>query len=733
MKFLRPLLAMFLLVGAGVLPRSASAEDSLSVIVGSQAPRLERLAAEEIAAVVSRLYKKHVEIKTDDGAISGDSILLGSPQTNRHVKLVMADNWPNLSDQGHLLQSQQHGGKQLLVIGGRTPVATLWGVYEFAQTCGVRFLLSGDVDPVEPRAFSLSNFDMLREPRLKMRTWRTINDFAIGPESYGLEEHRRILKQLAKLKFNRVLLSVYPWQPFVDYSFKGVRKSTAISWYGYRYPVDANTPGRVVFGNATEHANPDLADKKTYDERIAAGKSLINGIIDCAHDLGMTVGLSMSPVEFPKEFEQILPGARTPITLENLVIGPGSGQSPRDDTLLELARTQIRAYRDAYPRLDALYLSLPEFPDWIEHSDESWANLIEGTDLSRDDLSGLIARARNRPTLASGDRGESALRGNITMLDFLRRLTADKELFARPDGSALEIQLLQIDPALYGVIDRLLPQRIPLLHLVDYTARRVVKSSLWPSGAEIRNHPQHMILTLADDNVGVLPQLPLQEIHELVEKMVHDQYAGFSTRYWLAMDTDPIVFYLSLASWREGITPKQACQELIEPICGPGVFERFWLTFESIEAAGNLIDDEQIGFAFPVPGMVSKHNQPGETPAWWTKAKDLYARASEEGYRSNDRAHLNGRRLIMHFTKRAEFAASYFSAIESMKRGATAKAAGRSDEYLTQLEAAVDQMHAAIDSQAASVLDSADKGVVAVTAELGYRPLVAELESADAQ
>ena len=27
---------------------------------------------------------------------------------------------------------------------------------------------------------------------------------------------------------NRVMLAMYPWQPFVDYEFKGVRKKTAI-------------------------------------------------------------------------------------------------------------------------------------------------------------------------------------------------------------------------------------------------------------------------------------------------------------------------------------------------------------------------------------------------------------------------------------------------------------------------------------------------------------------------
>ena len=57
--------------------------------------------------------------------------------------------------------------------------------------------------------------------------WRTINDFAIGPEAWGLAEHRAFIRQLAKMKFNRILISVYAWQPFVDYKFRGVQRQTA--------------------------------------------------------------------------------------------------------------------------------------------------------------------------------------------------------------------------------------------------------------------------------------------------------------------------------------------------------------------------------------------------------------------------------------------------------------------------------------------------------------------------
>ena len=78
-------------------------------------------------------------------------------------------------------------------------------------------------------------------------TWRTIDSSPIGLESWGLADQKRLLHQLAKLKFNRVVLSVHPWQPFVHYEFKGVKKQTALLFQGKRFPVDGDTPGRDAF------------------------------------------------------------------------------------------------------------------------------------------------------------------------------------------------------------------------------------------------------------------------------------------------------------------------------------------------------------------------------------------------------------------------------------------------------------------------------------------------------
>src|SRR3954471_8956669 len=109
-------------------------------------------------------------------------------------------------------------------------------------------------------------------------------------------------------KFNRVLLSFKPWQPFVHFEYKGHKKSTAVLRYGKRFPVDGDTAGRGAFGGAKEFENPDFVGKTTYEEKTKAGITLARGIIDSAHDLGMSAALAFSPFQFPAEFAGAFPG-----------------------------------------------------------------------------------------------------------------------------------------------------------------------------------------------------------------------------------------------------------------------------------------------------------------------------------------------------------------------------------------------------------------------------------------
>lgn len=717
------------LLACHLIPSDAQAGPRVDVVVSSTAPELERFAADELAAQFKQLFEADVKVGAEIPAAAEHLIIIGSPTTNPALK-PLTTSWPKLSDQGHLVRSVKLSDRPALVVGGGSPVATLWAAYELGHHFGIRYALFGDMLPANPPELKLDDIDILLEPNLRVRTWRTVNDFPIGPESWGLAEHERVIRQLAKLKFNRLMLSFYPWQPYVDFEFNGVKKQTGVSWFGYRYPVDGDTSGRAAFKGAKVFENPDLAGKNTYADRVAAATQQARGIISTARKLGMGTAIAISPLEFPREFAAALPGSKPLHGLENLTIGPGAQHKTNDAALMGLVKAQIRAYLTTYPEIDSIYLTLPEFPEWSEQADEAWKAIDARTGISKaTTLEKLTATARERKLISSGDRGVQALRGNVTALDFFQRLLPDADLWKLPDGRAAKVVLVDIDSALYPVLDNVVPPGSATLNFVDYTARRVAEHPEILKSLPAREVPSSLILTLADDNVGVLPQMCFSSLHSLLQTIRDDGWEGFSTRYWIIGDLDLSANYLSRASFDAKLTPQDALNDLVTVSLGDDTYARTLKAFELIEQATTLIDQNDMGFTFPVPNVVMKHYTDTPVPEWWAKVRDNYYGAMNEMYRVNTRAREGNRVFSLYLARRFEFGAEYINCIEATRKAGIAKAKGDEETKLAELEKAVESLHTALNALSAVARSNSDRGIIAVLNEYGYRPLKRELET----
>lgn len=705
------------------------AEIGVAISVGPEAPAIEKKAARELQRYLRSLFDAKATFVTTPGSDVEGIILVGSPATNPAVKAAGA--WPSVSDQGIVIRNVQGQASPTLIVGGGSPVATLWAAYELVHQYGVRYFLHGDLMPLKPGTLRLSGFDTVMEPNLRTRTWRTLNVFAIGPESWDLAEHKRVLQQLAKQKYNRLMLALHPWQPFIDYSYKGVKKSTAELWFGYRYPMGGDVASKQVFGGAKEFIHPEFKGADTYQKRVAVGTNLARQIIATAKELGMSTIIAISPTEFPREFAAVLPGAKSFDSLNDMLIGPGSQQTPEDPNFRGLVAAKIRAYIETYPEIDALDFTLPEMPQWTEHFEAAWKRLDEKHGVSKTvQLKKLLAQARNRDLIASGDRGVSQLQGNIVTLDFLTQLLEDKALLQRPDGSRVQPVLNDIDPALFPLLDKIVSADTGFLHFIDYTARRIVANrQLIPSVPPSAAKRSSLILTLADDNVGILPQITLQSIHVLLQSIREAGWDGFSTRYWLTGELDPAIHYLARASFDASVTPSSAYDDLYTPICGEGTHQRVAICFEKIEKATEIIDKNAIGFAFPVPGMLMKHYRRGEVPNWLQEVKPLYNDAMIEAFRAIVHSEVGGRPAVRFQARRLASAVNYLAAVEAVCLAGAAKKAGDRDQLLEQLDTAAEAMYEAIDQVGELTHDSCGIGLIAVMNAYGYQAVVKELEA----
>jgi hypothetical protein len=676
-----------LLVLCWLAPAALAERPAIVAVVGADAPKLEKFAAQELAAQFKLLFNAGVEVANTLGDKGSNVILIGSPATNPAIKELVGATWPKLSDQGHLLKSVDAGSRKALVVGGGSPIATLWAVYELGHRFGLRSLLSGDVPPAKTPALKLDGFDVVLEPALQQRSWLVLGPGVIGGETWTLAEQQRLLGQLAKLKFNRVLLRFQAWQPFVDFECAGVQKTSAVLANGQRFSIDGDSGGRAAFRGANELTNTDLAGKSTYQERTAAGIAWARGILKSARDLGMTTAIGVPVFEFPKEFAKVLAGSKPLPGHEGLAIMPeefdGNG-------LKQLALAQIRAYLSTYPEVHDVLLPLPE----------------------------------------ASEKGD--FKRQSTALKTLEELLQEPKLFDTASGRINPI-VTRLHPAIFSSDEAgtlTLPTGVGL-NLGRPSVSQLAQHLDWLDRVPRQSAKVSVALPLANDSVGLLSHMPVVALHAVVGRLVKLGGLGYVVQCGVVGDNEPAAYYLSRASFNPQFTVKQAYEDLITTICDDGVAERMTRAFELMQQASDRLAADAPGLARPGPKMLLDQYADSPALACSKDVSKLYATAMDDMYRAWTRCKTAGRPFILYHAKRLEFSMAYLACVDQLRVAGQARSKKDGEKQVAALEKAIEGLYDGVNALGEMAVDPSDRAVIAVVNEHGLRALRKELEQAE--
>ncbi|MCZ6676837.1 MAG: hypothetical protein O7E52_06270 [Candidatus Poribacteria bacterium] len=715
--------------------RNEILHNGVAVVVDENGPELERFAAGQLCDYLDKLFGIRIHPTSNVPAAADALFLIGGLNTNPAVHRAAEHHpFPTVSEQGVVLRRLRFQDCPALIVGGGSPRATLWAVYELVERWGVRYLLHGDVLPVERSAFQLPDVDVVMEPTLPVRQWRVINDFACGPESWGMADYRPVIDQLAKLKFNRIFLSIWPWQPFLHYEVKGVQRESATLWFDFHYPITDDMVGRHLFGEAEEFWNPDLPRNASYAELMAAGERLVHNLMDYAHRRGMECVIVATLTEFPPEFAPLLTDAQKVHQLAELTIVPSAETDIDDPALTELAAAVLRATVNTYPEADYVALGMPEFRQWSGLYERAWQALDGKYNISAQrSLDDVLGTAAQRTGYAGGaERALQEVKGDIVALYFYDRLlngSGAKQASPLQNTRRSDMKFIynSVAEELFPVLGCLLPRGWETLNFVDYTASRIVKRREVLKSVPSRDIPCSLIYTLHDDNVGVLPQLTTGSLHELTQDLRGYGWAGFSTRYWLTSDHDPCIAYLAQAAWNAGATPDAVYRDQIRAVCGDACVEDILTVFREVEATTVALETHGLGLTFPVPGMLMKQWTPQPMSAELIENRQGYQRALDAARRAQGEAQPSGRSYVGYWVGRLEFGIGYLEMIAAVRLAAIAEADGKRIEALKHAEAALTTACAALEAYARVARDQSDRGAIAVMNEYIYRPLKAKV------
>ena len=685
-----------------------AAADTVSIVLNPDAHRLETFAATELQGYVETLFQAET------------TITASVDESVPHFRIATTPNAPDAQS----ITLRREG--DTFVIAGGSPVATLWAVYELAERWGVRYLYDRDVLPAPKPWAGLPDLDVTMTPNMRIRCWRLVNDLASGPISWSLAENQRFLRQMAKMKYNRIHVSLWPMQPFVHYAFQGMEKPPGVLNFGAKFPIDDDTVGREKFGDVDFFMNPELQGSTSPEDLNQRGIGLVRGILKEARALGMETGLSIQPFEWPKQFMAVMPESEPVNQLGMLTAGPGHTQSMDAPLLRDMIATIIRAYIETYPDVDYLHLNTPEHRSWISQAESAVEKFqARFPDMELGSYDELCARARARTSFpGGGERVEKMLKGDVASLWFLDSLIRERDLLKRPNGDEqIKIVYTGIVAELFPLIEALIPPGGEILSFIDYTASRQLKQRDLLRQTPKDSVPATLTFTLADDNVGVLPQLATGSLHQLMGDLRQSGWAGFYTRYWTASDLNPTIHYLARASWDPSVTPQSAYRDQFSTICGDGATDPALEALAILEEITLGLDQHGLGFGFPVPSMMTKHFSAGGLSAELKADHGQYRLALEKMEVAHERATLAGKDYTGYYVGRLRFAVHYLDAAEAFGATSVALKAEDTAEAQKQIGLAYDAIREALQAYVDGAGDHGDLGAVALMNEYCYRPI----------
>ena len=722
--------------------------DKTRIWTAPDADDLQRFAALELQRYLQRLFNVSAEIVTTAPADPGRCFVLGLVSAS-HVQRTCG-SLPALSPQGHLLR-RVAPDTMILAGGGSTAVA--WAVYELVERYGVRYLLHGDVFPESPGAFHLPDVDVVLEPILPLRSWRQFNDLPTGPAMWSLAQQQAFIRQIFKLKFNGIYLSLWPQHPFVDYEVRGIRRRSATFLFGQKIPIEADNIGREHLPEGPFLDNPEMLAARTFPEMLEAGRRLLNGILEAARNFGMHTAVAFQPLEFPAEFRPLLKQPTEGIQLGDLTCAErGDLMNPGH---IELIRTALEAYLEQWGQVDACYLGLPEHPHADRYFRRCWQELDHKYRLEKDfPLEGLLARGQRNRLIPGGlERAEREFNSAVAMLHFFDRFFAGNDLLAQAAAQHVGINLGlggNAEPLL-PLLDRVLWEGGGISTSLGYTASRAVRSMHYMEGLDASKVPAVLIVTLQDDNIGSVPQVATENIHVLFQALQRLGWRGIFTRHWPIGDLDPTAAYVARASWDAGVTPRAAYEDHFTHVYGAASTESLCQVMRILEDATIVLDLDFLSLFFPILGIMCRSVEAEESmPVGLFHVRAMYEECRRILLRLRDEpGPAAGKAELAYWISRLDFAIQALAEKELLCEGGmqvhAARAAREASDakeaaqHLAQAQdlyrRAIEAGEAALHAAASQVRDDSDRATLAAYYHFFVREVkekVAELLGGDA-
>ena len=616
-----------------------------TIVIGRLATPLEVFAGEELSRYLERLGGAPVSIVNSDEWSESEGmnpIIVGLPETNPLVAEMTGEgkDSASLEPDGFILRSQDFRGSPACLVTGRTAIGVLYGAYALIEEAGATFQISGDLLP-EPRGdFTLPDIDRVCEPAFERRGFLLPFPLNLHESMWGLEDYRRLIDQMAKLRLNYLNLNITGADPMLEYTFHGERNligdvNTPESGYlvARMHVPNAYTDqveiGKEHFAGIPSMAPPELQGVPSPEEAHRRCRAMFLAIFDHARSRGVEIGFTMDATEIPYNFARFM--KRNDSTPAHRTIA-GARVDHHDPLFEEHTKAWLTALFETYPdAIDLFFWNAEGYHKAPDGSDTEHRKVIEHYRPRFEEAKRTFEENWMETCAYSSIMDKSAQdvidTDIIQMAATLRIIEISKKL--RPDftvgfGFLFRGYVLQS-------VDRIVDTNIPF---IDFQSSAVI-----PIRNDINAHycagmgeRKRYIIPRVDDDDSMfgIPFYLRQFQTDGVFKEAREAGAqGFVAQLFRARGTEHHVSFLAQGGWDAELTPEQFYESYAHEVFGPAAAEPMQRAFNLLEESEELLGWQGLknfhflggctelyaGFSTGLAGEVTEQDNPYDGPA----------------------------------------------------------------------------------------------------------------------
>jgi hypothetical protein len=280
--------------------------------------------------------------------------------------IVVGEHAPSLSADGFEIRTKDEGGRRTVSLGGGSASGLMYACYDFLERLGVVFRISDDIVPFVGPDLECPKIDLRREPAFARRGLNYWGNHHASSGTWSLDDFRRWIDQMAKLKFNHLLWHWFDWDAGLDYEFRGERKligdlSPAESGYTFRrsivgsYSTKEIEIGRERFIHDW-FAPLEFQDCPQPDDAFRIMGDKLRAIQARAKSRHIEMTLGFEPLVFAPNIGRLLKRLE-PLPYQTLM---GTYVCPSDPATIEANEARLRALFERYPDTSSICLWMSE-------------------------------------------------------------------------------------------------------------------------------------------------------------------------------------------------------------------------------------------------------------------------------------------------------------------------------------------------------------------------------------